>query len=361
MTYDYHIVGAGFAGSVCARQLAEDGSKVLIIDRRNHIGGNAYDYVNEDGVRIHKYGPHLFHTNSDKVWNWLSRFTEWTPYEHRVLASVEGKLVPFPVNLTTLEMLGLEHLKPPEPSSEHPANAEEQCLQRVGRELYEMFFKGYTTKMWGRHPRELDASVTARIPVRWDSRDDRYFTDKHQAMPKDGYTALFERMLEHENIKVMLNHCVGKIATTEADSIIWTGPIDQHFAYCFGAIPYRSLRFDHQVWESYPPNYMLPAPTVNFPSADMKFTRVTEWAQIAGKPAPRSVLTYETPCAEGEPFYPMPTPEAKALYKQYEALADSEPHVTFLGRLGTYQYLNMDQVVAQALAASERLIKARAA
>lgn len=376
MTYDYLIVGAGFAGSVCARQLAEAGKRVLIIDKRDHIGGNAYDYVNEDGLRIHKYGPHLFHTNSEKVWDWLSRFTEWTPYEHRVRASLpDGSTVPFPINLDTMDALyaihdpigrlkkfneefmrvSLQHRTNDAPRA--PANAEEQCLASVGAELYEKFFKGYTTKMWGVTPDKLAASVTARIPIRT-THEDRYFTDKRQALPKAGYTAMFERMLDHPNIlTVDLGRQVLR-PVMPGKHVIWTGPIDEYFNHVLGPLPYRSLKFDHQVWESYPPNYMLPAATVNFPSATMKFTRVTEWAYLQGAPAPRSVLTYEEPCSVGEPFYPMPTPEARALYKQYEALADKEPNVTFLGRLGTYAYLNMDQCVAQALTACERLLNA---
>lgn len=354
MAYDYLIVGAGFAGSVCARQLADAGKRVLIIDKRDHIGGNAYDYVNEHGVRIHKYGPHIFHTNSDRVFDWLSRFTEWRPYEHRVLASVQGKLVPFPVNLTTLEMLGLEHLRPPAETGTHPANAEEQCLQRVGPELYELFFKGYTTKMWGRAPCELDASVTARIPIRWDSRDDRYFTDKHQAMPKDGYTALFERMLDHPNIK----YAVETEATPEViehhKHVIWTGPIDKFYGHCLGRLTYRSMRFEEG--GAYVPCHYRPyAPVVNWCGPEGP-TRSTDMAWLSGVGDPHWLYVHEHPTEEGEPFYPIPSPDARALYKRYEAMAATEPRVTFLGRLGTYAYLNMDQCVGQALAVSERLL-----
>ena len=364
MTYDYLIVGAGFAGSVCARQLADAGKKVLVIDKRDHIGGNAYDYVNEHGVRIHKYGPHIFHTNSDRVFEYLSRFTEWRPYEHRVLASVQGKLVPFPVNQTTLEMLGLEHLRSPAETGAHPANAEEQCLQRVGPELYELFFKGYTTKMWGREPRELDASVTARIPIRWDSRDDRYFTDKHQAMPKDGYAALFERMLDHPGIELRLGalsptpECAAGIPFFAARNVIWTGPIDQFYGHRFGPLPYRSMRFAHVAgrWKQGEDHA---AAVINNPRATGE-TRTTDWKRLAGVVNHRpTTFTYEYPTAEGEPYYPIPAPANQALYKRYEALADAEPNVTFLGRLGRYQYINMDQAVGQALLASERLIVSR--
>ena len=355
MTYDYLIVGAGFAGSVCARQLADAGKRVLIIDKRDHIGGNAYDYVNEHGVRIHKYGPHIFHTNSDRVFEWLSRFTEWRPYEHRVLAAVEGKLVPFPVNLTTLEMLGLEHLKPPEPLAHHPRNAEEQCLERVGPELYELFFKGYTTKMWGREPSELDASVTARIPVRWNSRDDRYFTDKHQAMPKHGYTAMFERMLDHPFIEVRLGEEAPESTTAH---IIWTGPIDQRFAYCFGRLPYRSMYFHRMYGEV---SWPWQTATLNQPSLETPCTRLTHWGVLNGTPDAPVDITMEWPASEGEPYYPIPAPENRALYKRYEALALRGPNVAFLGRLGSYQYLNMDQVVGQALSVSARLLGANPA
>lgn len=360
MAYDYLIVGAGFAGSVCARQLADAGKHVLIIDKRDHIGGNAHDYVNEHSVRIHKYGPHIFHTNSDKVFDWLSRFTEWRPYEHRVLASVDGKLVPFPINLTTLEMLGLEGERGDDGIT-HPANAEEQCLQRVGRKLYELFFEGYTTKMWGRHPRELDASVTARIPVRWDSRDDRYFTDKHQAMPKDGYTAMFERMLDHPNIQVTLGADMVNDGAKALAPLIWTGAIDQYFGHCYGPLPYRSLRFEeHQnfgwLWSENG------AATFNWPCAEKKQTRATSWEHIGGSTElVPNWMTFEFPTSEGTPYYPMPSPDARALYKRYEGLAEREENVTFLGRLGRYQYLNMDQVVGQALMVSERLLGANPA
>lgn len=364
MAYDYLIVGAGFAGSVCARQLADAGKRVLIIDKRDHIGGNAYDYVNEHGVRIHKYGPHIFHTNSDKVFEWLSRFTEWRPYEHRVLASVEGKLVPFPINLTTLEMLGLTREDcAPEEGIEHPANAEEQCLKTVGRKLYELFFEGYTTKMWGRHPRELDASVTARIPIRWDSRDDRYFTDKHQAMPKDGYTAMFEAMLEHDNIDVKTGFDYIKRQLefgpwyNDLEGVIWTGRIDEYYGEQFGPLPYRSMRFEHASWMTLGRQG---APTINYPD-DRPYTRATDWRGLAGERDPGTVLTYEFPTAVGEPYYPIPAPENRAIYKRYEALADAEFDVTFLGRLGRYQYINMDQAVGQALVACERLLGANPA
>ena len=362
VTYDVLIVGAGFTGATMARLLADAGQRVLIIDKRNHIGGNAYDYEDEQGVRVHKYGPHIFHTNSDRVFAFLSRFTEWRPYEHRVLSAVQGKLVPFPINLTTLEMLGLEHLRSPAEIGAHPANAEEQCFQRVGPELYEIFFKGYTQKMWGKHPRELDASVTARIPVRWDSRDDRYFTDKHQAMPKDGYAALFWRMLDHPNIHMALSYAYPTTPEARAwrqfpmpEKTIWTGPIDEYFGHCFGPLPYRSMRFETSLAST----NACGAATVNYPDAATPWTRETQWALLAGSNDTMTPTTNEYPTAEGEPYYPIPCPEARALYKRYEALADAETNATFLGRLGRYQYINMDQAVGQAMAAFEKANPAR--
>jgi UDP-galactopyranose mutase len=374
MSYDHLIVGAGFAGATMARLLADVGQRVLIIDKRDHIGGNAYDYVNEHGVRVQKYGVHAFHTNSDAIWEFLSRFTEWRPYEHRVRASVEGKLVPFPINADTL---GKGHWSPDlvhqyvegvrySLDGREPANAEEQCLKTVGRDLYERFFEGYTTKHWGRHPRELDASVTARIPIRFD-REDRVFTDKYQAIPKDGYTAMFERMLDHENIKVGLYtqaldgaaRLMSRIQTSNptyengVEQLIWTGAIDEYYAYRFGPLPYRSLTFHHQ---TYPGRELRqPCPQINYPALWQPFTRTIEWRHITGQECDWTTITTEFPSGEGEPYYPVPAPEARALYKRYEELARAETNVTFIGRLATYQYLNMDQVVGQAMAAFRRL------
>lgn len=393
MSYDFLIVGAGFAGATMARLLADAGKRVLIVDKRDHIGGNAYDYTNEDGVRVHKYGPHIFHTNSDAVFAFLSRFTEWRPYEHRVLSRVcilgddtTAALVPFPINLDTIRLLyGLdldedgmkawiaEEVRATWPEGKEVVTAEDQCLSTIGVRLYETFFRDYTTKMWGVTPDKLDKSVTARIPLRF-NRDDRYFTDKHQAMPKDGYAAMFERMLDHPGIEVALNSTapamrydlLGRIDLLErgreqsvvvafgkrCDRLIWTGPIDEYFSQCFGPLPYRSLRFETTLASTNACN----AATINYPDAQTPWTRATQWAVLAG--ADDAMMTPETnefPSAEGEPYYPIPCPEARALYKRYEALADREPNVIFLGRLARYQYLNMDQVVGQALAAFARM------
>lgn len=372
MTYDVLVVGAGFAGSVMARQYADAGQRVLVIDKRDHIGGNAYDYVNDQGVRVHKYGPHIFHTNSDKVFDYLSRFTEWRPYEHRVLASVDGKLLPMPINLDTvnglfgldLDEAGMRAFIAEEVAASWEAGrevrtAEDQCLSTIGRRLYEAFFKGYTTKMWGRDPSELDKSVTARIPLRFD-RESRYFTDKHQAMPRDGYTALFERMLDHPLIDVTLGAKGGSGAALPYCTV-WTGPIDDYFGHCFGPLPYRSLRFEHRTVSA--PYTAVLAAVTNYPNAACPHTRTTDWLQLEGWIGSPATHTDEYPSAEGDPYYPIPSPENERLYRQYQALADSEEHAfgnVFVGRLATYRYMNMDQVVGQALATFAKLSNAGA-
>src|ERR1043165_1788389 len=254
--FDYLIVGAGFAGSVLAERLANGlGKKVLICDTRPHIGGNAYDYYNDDGILIHKYGPHIFHTNSADIFEYLSRFTEWREYQHRVLASVDGMRVPIPINLDTINKLyGLnlnsqqvqEFFDKVREPREHVRTSEDVVINAVGRELYEKFFKGYTNKQWGLDPSELDATVTSRVPTR-SNRDDRYFTDTFQAMPKHGYTRMFERMLDHPNIKVMLNTDYREIVDfIPYREMIYTGPVDAFFDYQFGKLPYRSLEFVHE-------------------------------------------------------------------------------------------------------------------
>lgn len=377
MSYDYLIVGAGFAGSVMARQLADAGKRVLIIDKRDHIGGNAYDYTNDHGVRLHKYGPHIFHTNSDRVFNYLSRFTDWRPYEHRVLSAVRGALLPFPINIDTLNQLYGLNLDEPAmraflaervardwPEGKEVRTAEDQIVSQIGRELFELFFAGYTQKMWGVPASELDKSVTARIPVRFD-HDDRYFTDKHQAMPKDGYTAMFERMVQHPRIEAHLRSRILRENETlwlgPIDSglsfgcgkplVIWTGPIDEYFGYCFGRLPYRSMRFEEGM-AIRTSKTGRPA-TINFPAGSTPYTRATDMGVLTA--TGELTVVYETPCTEGEPFYPIPSPESAALYAKYEALARERTDVIFLGRLGRYQYMNMDQVVGQALATFERM------
>ena len=359
--FDYLVVGAGFAGATIAERLAAHaGKRVLICDKRPHIGGNAYDYHDEHGVLIHKYGPHIFHTNSAEVFGYLSRFTEWRPYQHRVRASVDGQLVPIPINLDTVNQLygtrftSLELEAYFQSVAEPRAplkTSEDVIVNRVGRELYEKFFRNYTRKQWGMDPSQLDASVTARVPVRT-NRDDRYFTDTYQSMPLRGYTRMFERMLQHPNIHILLNSDYRDVRSlVPHTNLIYTGPIDEYFDFTFGQLPYRSIRFE---WQTRDVPVAQPAPVINYPN-DHLYTRVTEFKYLSGQEHPKTTLVYEYPTDEGDPYYPVPTAANAALYARYQSLADAAPEVQFLGRLGTYRYYNMDQVVAQALAHYSKL------
>ena len=359
--FDYLIVGAGFAGSVLAERLANvRNARVLIADKRPHIGGNAFDYYDENGILVHRYGPHIFHTNSRKVFDYLSRFTAWRPYEHRVRARVDGQFVPLPINLDTINQLyGLNlnsfelerfFAERAEPVAEI-RTSEDVVVSKVGRELYEKFFRGYTRKQWGLDPSDLDASVTARVPTRT-NRDDRYFTDTFQMMPQNGYTAMFGKMLAHPNISVMLQTDYREVVhMIPHQHLIFTGPIDLFFDYQLGKLPYRSLKFH---LETHDQETVQQVGTVNFPN-DTPYTRVTEVKHLTGQRHPKSVLVYEEPQEGGDPYYPVPRPENAALYAQYKQLAAERRDVTFVGRLANYQYYNMDQVVAQALKVFETL------
>lgn len=362
---DYLVVGAGFAGSVIAERLAsQHGASVLLIDRRPHIGGNAYDEPNEAGILYHKYGPHIFHTNSQQVVDYLSQFTKWRPYEHRVRAFVRDKLVPIPINRTTLNILFSLDLKTDEEAAAYLASRAEPVeeimtsrdvvINAVGQELYELFFRGYTRKQWGLDPSELDKQVTSRIPTRTNT-DDRYFSDSFQAMPLEGYTKMFERMLDHPLIEKRLGTDFRDLAgeaSKLAEHIVYTGPIDEYFDFRFGKLPYRSLKFDHQTLQQ---EQFQEVAVVNYPSQDVPFTRISEYKHLTGQESPVTTVTYEYPSAEGDPYYPIPRPENQELFKRYEALADATEDVTFVGRLATYRYYNMDQIVGQALATFRRM------
>ena len=354
--FDYLIVGAGFAGSVLAERLASDaGKKILIVDRRPHIGGNGYDHYDDAGILVHKYGPHIFHTNSREVFEYLSQFTEWRPYQHRVQAWVDGQLVPMPINLDTINRLYGLNLTSFElteffsrVAEKRPAirTSEDVIVSKIGRELYEKFFRNYTRKQWNLDPSELDASVTARVPVRT-NRDDRYFTDTYQAMPRQGYTRMFERMLAHPNIKILLNADYREVRTTiPHDEVIYTGPVDEYFDHRFGKLPYRSLEFRFETLDE---ERRQPVAVINYPNENL-YTRVTEFKHLTGQEHPKTTLVYEYPRPTGDPYYPIQRPENAELYRKYEKLAASTSRVHFCGRLGTYRYYNMDQVTAQALA-----------
>ncbi|MBC7939998.1 MAG: UDP-galactopyranose mutase, partial [Chitinophagaceae bacterium] len=350
-----------FAGSVLAERLAHAaGARVLLVDRRPHVGGNAHDRYDDHGVLVHPYGPHIFHTNSADIFEYLSRFTAWRPYEHRVLASVDGQLLPIPINLDTVNRLYGLRLTSFEMDAwlttvaEHrprTVTSEDVVVGKVGRDLYNKFFRGYTRKQWGLDPSELDASVTARVPTRT-NRDDRYFTDTHQAMPRHGYTRLFEAMLAHPNIKLMLNVDYREIVDLiPFGHMIYTGAVDAFFDHRHGKLPYRSLRFEHQ---HLPQARFQAVGTVNHPN-DGAYTRVTEFKHLTGQVHAGTSVVYEFPCSEGDPYYPVPTAQNAELYALYEADAMARRDVTFVGRLATYRYYNMDQVVGQALTAFKRL------
>jgi UDP-galactopyranose mutase len=360
--FDYCIVGAGFAGSVLAERLARGaGKRVLVVECRPHVGGNAYDHYDEAGLLVHRYGPHIFHTNSREVFQYLSRFTEWRPYEHSVKASVDGQRLPIPINLDTLNALYARNMSTLEAEAflnglaeprERYRTSEEVVVGRVGRELYEKFFRNYTRKQWGLDPSQLDASVAARVPVRT-NRDARYFTDTYQAMPKHGYTRMFERMLSHPHIHVLLQTDYRDIeGIIPYGTMIYTGPVDEYFENRYGKLPYRSLEFKHETHDS---EWFQDAPVVNFPNEHL-YTRVTEFKYLTGQRHSKTSIVYEYPTSEGDPYYPIPTPENGELYRKYKALADAESRTYFVGRLATYKYYNMDQVVAQALATYQKIL-----
>lgn len=359
---DFLIVGAGFSGSVIAERLAAIGQEVLVVDRRPHVGGNAYDHLDDDGVLLHRYGPHIFHTNSKEIFAYLSRFTRWRPYEHRVLASVDGQLVPLPINLDTLNRLYGTNMdsagataflaRVAEPR-ETVRTGEDLVISRVGRELYEKLYRGYTRKQWGVDPSELDASVLARVPVRT-NRDDRYFTDLYQAMPRHGYTRLIENLLDHPRIHLLLRTEWRDVASlVPRRGVVCTAPVDAWFDHRFGPLPYRSLRFE-RAYEHV--DRAQPAAVINYPN-EHPWTRVTEMKWLTGQFHPGTTLLAEHPQADGDPYYPVPTPESASLYRRYAELAEAERDVWFVGRLGTYRYLNMDQCVAQALTTFGRIAR----
>ena len=359
---DVLVVGAGFAGAVIAERLASAGREVLVIDRRDHLTGNAYDHPDSHGVLVHRYGPHLFHTNSDAVFEYLSRFTEWRPYEHRVLVSLDGRLYPLPINQQTINQLyglnldeaGVERFLAGVREQRSPVlTSEDVVLNAVGRDLCDKIFRGYTRKQWGLELADLSSSVLARIPTRT-NRDDRYFTDKHQAMPAEGYTRLFERLFVHPRIRVE----TGVDFTTIRESIrpqltVFTGRIDEYFGFRLGRLPYRSIRFEHQ----HPAGVeqFQPAATVNFPN-DHEYTRITEFKQITGQRHTGTSIVKEFPTDEGDPYYPVPRPANQELYQRYRERAVSETNVVFVGRLAQYRYYNMDQAAAAALKTAAEIV-----
>jgi UDP-galactopyranose mutase len=370
MSPRYLVVGAGFTGATIARRIAEQlDRRVLLIDRRNHLGGNAFDEANEHGVVVHRYGPHIFHTNSDAVWQFLSRFTDWRPYEHRVMAEIDGRVVPLPFNLNTIDAL----FPPAEarrlaghlvegfgPGARVPVlklrESADPELRRIGAFVYANVFENYTLKQWGLRPEQLDPAVTGRVPVLV-GRDDRYFQDRYQAQPRDGFASLFARMVDHPNIDLALGVAFKDLPdATRFDRVVFTGPIDEFFGYAHGTLPYRSLRFEQ---ETLPGDLVQPVAVVNHPNAHA-YTRVTEMKHLTGQQAPSTTLMYEYPGdyvpGLNEPYYPVPREENRQLYARYREEADRLGTVIFAGRLGDYSYYNMDQAVGRGLSLFEKAI-----
>ncbi len=363
MHYDFLVVGCGFSGSTIAERLSSKGKKVLMIDKRNHIGGNAYDEYNEIGVLIHKYGPHIFHTNSKIVFDYLSQFTEWIKYEHKVVAFVDGKYVPVPVNRNTINIIYGLDLKTDESVANYLdkervnlteiKNAKDNVISKIGIDLYKKIFEGYTKKQWGVDPEELSPEITKRIPVRTNN-DDRYFTDIYQYMPKNGYTELIKNMLSNKNIQLVLNTDFKKLdKNIEYDNLVYTGPIDYFFDYKFGRLKYRSLRFEFENFENV---HHQKYPTINYPSKEVKYTRSTEITYITSQRLDKTTIIKEYPSNRGEEFYPVLTENDQKLYQKYKNEANKLQNVFFVGRLADFKYYNMDQAVAAALELSKKLV-----
>lgn len=357
MIYDFLIIGAGFSGAVMAERIASQlDKKVLIVEKRNHIAGNAYDEYDEYGILIHRYGPHIFHTNSKDVFEYLSHFTEWRFYEHKVLAFHNNIYYPIPINRLTINKLYNLNLKSEDEvekffeskkENRFPIlTSEDIVVNQVGYELFEKFYKNYTKKQWGIEPKELSPLVCGRVPTRTND-DCRYFSDKYQFMPKDGYTKMFEKILKHKNIEVILNTDYKSILdSVKFNKMIYTGPIDEFFDYSFGKLPYRSLLFE---FENHDTEFLQSSGNVNYSDLSVDFTRVTEYKYLTGQIASSTTVSKEFSTSEGDPFYPIPTEENKKLYRIYKNETDKLKSIIFCGRLAEYQYFNMDQVVANTL------------
>lgn len=377
---DFLIVGAGFSGLVVGQRLAEAGWKCVVVDRRDHLGGNAYDAPDQAGVLTHRYGPHYFRSNSQRIVDYLTGFTDWHPVDYQIKSFTEDRYWSFPINLNTFEELTgraattaefEEWLESTRIPIKNPANSEEVIVSQVGRELYEKFFEGYTVKQWKRHPRDLDASVCGRIPIRT-NRDDRYLRETFQALPDKGYTAMFERMLEASpGLEVHLSMDLDEATNRWSwNHLIYSGPIDEFYSRRFGPLPYRSLRFESECFTgeelkareaiSGKPGFWQPAMQVNYPDQDVAFTRIVEIKHATGQSIEASSIMREFPkdwTPDEEPYYPIPADDSASIYRQYADLAAQETDVSFIGRLATYRYYNMDQVTGMALAEADRLLK----
>lgn len=363
MKYKYVIVGAGITGLTLAERISSElDEKVLVIEQRNHIGGNCYDYYNEDGVLIHKYGPHIFHTNKKRVYEYLSSFTKWNDYQHRVLTYVDGNLLPMPICARTINMLYNTNLTTQEvegflngvaDNSRKIESSEDVVISKAGEYIYDKFFKHYTKKQWDMYPDELDPSVISRVPIRYNT-DERYFTDKYQGMPSAGYTHMFNNMAKSKNIKVLLNTDYKEvIADINYDVLIYTGPIDYYFDNELGKLKYRSIDV---VFETKDTSDYQSASVVNYPN-DYDFTRITEYTKLTMQKHDKTVISKEFPTWEGEPYYPVPISDQKDLYEKYQEKAAKQKNVLFAGRLAEYKYYNMDAAVDSALELFETKLK----
>lgn len=355
MKFNYVVVGAGIAGLTIAERIANVlDEKVLVIEKRNHIGGNVYDSYNEDGILIHNYGPHIFHTNDEDVYGYLSKFTKWKDFWHRVLSYVDGNLVPIPISAETINKLYNLNLSCDEVEGflnkkavkvDNTTSSKDVAISKVGTDIYEKMFKNYTIKQWGVDPSELDTSVISRIPVRL-NRDTRYFADKYQGMPKDGYTKLCENMVRNNNIKILLNTDYKEIINyIQYEKLIYTGPTDYFYDYKYGKLAYRSINFQFETLDT---QSFQESPVVNYPN-DYDYTRITEFKKLTGQQNDKTTILKEYPSGEGEPYYPFPTKEHKEHFAKYKKDMEAEEKVIFLGRLAQYRYYNMDAVVRSAL------------
>lgn len=360
MKTDILIIGAGISGATLAERYASLGKKVVIIEKRNHIAGNCFDYIDENQILVSKYGAHLFHTNDEEVWEYVNRFGDWYPWEHKVIARVDDKTVSIPVNITTVNILFEENISTEEEMKawldknrvvfEPAKNGEEAVLNRVGTVLYEKMFKHYTKKQWDKYPAELNASVLERIPVRT-NYDDRYFSDKHQALPKGGYTKIFEQMLDHPNITVLLDTDYFEVKDKYKgyEKLFYTGPVDRFFGFqeqLLEKLEYRSINF---VTEHLDQEYFQENSVVNYPGEEVDFTRIVEYKHFGNQKSEKTTIVREFTVDEGEPYYPVPNEKNQLIYEKYKTKADALEDVYFVGRLANYKYFNMDQAFKNAL------------
>lgn len=362
MEYKYVVVGAGLAGLTVAERIASlSNEKVLIIEKRNHIGGNVYDSYNNEGILIHNYGPHTFHTNDKEVFDYVCSFTKWNDYQHRVMSYVDGNYVPMPISLETVNKLynlnlseeeAMDFIRSKRENISDIKSSEDVVLAQVGRDIYEKFFRYFTLKQWGIEAENLDKSVISRIPFRV-NRDTRYFTDKYQGNPKYGYTRLCEKMIENPNINVLLKtDYKDVIEDISFEKLIYTGPVDYYFNYCFGKLLYRSIRFE---FETYDMESYQPTASSRFPQ-DYDYTRITEFKKMTGQVCKKTTICKEYPCFGEEPYYPYPTKEWNDLSDKYKELAKKEEKTIFLGRLAEYKYYDMDDVIRRALDVARELM-----